>query len=89
MLFDPKLLSSEHQSELFLTLKDYGFPTGVSTHIYKQSKDTIFTVKGPMGKGLQVSQTGLYVAFAGGTGALVFLDLVARIILSNLKLLPE
>jgi hypothetical protein len=41
-----------------------------------------------MGKGLQIQLGGIHVAFAGGTGALVFLDLVARIILSNLGLIP-
>jgi len=41
-----------------------------------------------MGKGMQVALSGVYVAFTGGTGALVFLDLVARLILNNLKLLP-
>jgi len=42
-----------------------------------------------MGKGLQISRSGIHVAFAGGTGALVFLDLVSRIILNNLLLLPS
>ena len=29
-----------------------------------------------MGKGLMVKQKGIHVAFAGGTGVLVFVDLV-------------
>jgi predicted ferric reductase len=32
---------------------------------------------------------GVFVAFAGGTGALVFLDLVSRIILNNLGVTPN
>jgi hypothetical protein len=41
-----------------------------------------------MGKGLQIQLGGIHVAFVGGLGSLVFLDLVARIILSNLGLIP-
>ena len=41
-----------------------------------------------MGRGLMIEPSGLHVAFAAGTGALVFLDIVSRIILSNNKLLP-
>jgi hypothetical protein len=42
-----------------------------------------FIVKGPFGKGLGIKPTGVHVAFAAGTGVLVFLDLVTRIILHN------
>lgn len=42
-----------------------------------------FTFKGPFGKGLDLKPTGVHVAFTAGTGVLVFLDLVARIILHN------
>lgn len=42
-----------------------------------------------MGKGLMAKKTGVHVAFAGGTGTLVFLDLVSRLILTNLGLLPD
>ena len=42
-----------------------------------------FIIKGPMGKGLCMQKGGVYVAFAAGTGVLVFLDLVSRIILHN------
>lgn len=38
-----------------------------------------------MGKGLQLKQKGLHMAFVGGTGALVFLDLVAAVLLDNKK----
>lgn len=36
-----------------------------------------------MGRGLQLEPTGNYVAFCAGTGALVFLDLVAHLIVKN------
>lgn len=37
-----------------------------------------------MGKGLMVKPTGVHVAFAAGTGVLVFIDLVAQLALVNL-----
>jgi hypothetical protein len=42
-----------------------------------------FTIKGPFGKGLSIKPTGAHIAFAAGTGVLVFLDLVTRLILHN------
>ena len=36
-----------------------------------------------MGQGLQLQPTGLHVAFCAGTGALVFLDLVAQLLILN------
>jgi hypothetical protein len=47
-----------------------------------------FTVKGPFGKGLSLSPTGTHVAFAAGTGVLVFIDLVTRILLHNTGVFP-
>lgn len=47
-----------------------------------------FTVKGPFGKGLSLKHTGVHVAFTAGTGVLVFLDLVARLILHNTGVKP-
>jgi hypothetical protein len=47
-----------------------------------------FAIKGPFGKGLGVQPTGVHVAFAAGTGVLVFLDLVSRILLHNVGVLP-
>ena len=45
--------------------------------------DRVFEVKGPMGHGLRVKPTGVHVAFAAGTGALCFVDLVAWLIQAN------
>ena len=41
----------------------------------------VFNIKGPMGKGLCIEESGVHVAFCGGTGVLVFLDLVSHLIL--------
>jgi hypothetical protein len=40
-----------------------------------------------MGKGLDLQGYGTYVAFAAGTGCLVFMDLIAHLIRKNLGLL--
>ncbi len=40
-----------------------------------------FYVKGPMGMGLSINLNGHNIVFTGGTGILVFLDLVAVILL--------
>ena len=39
-----------------------------------------------MGKSLQVEKDGVHMAFAGGTGILCFIDLVAHLIFKNLGL---
>ena len=40
-----------------------------------------FNIKGPMGKGLCIEESGVHVAFCAGTGVLVFLDLVSHLLL--------
>jgi hypothetical protein len=42
-----------------------------------------------MGKGLSVKQDGIHIAFAGGTGCLTFVDLVAHLALENLGLITK
>ena len=61
-----------------LTIKDYG--RGLSNRVHNALGNTRFEIKGPIGKGLEVSRTGVHIAFAAGTGALCFVDLVATII---------
>ena len=48
-------------------------------------------MQGPLGKGLGLDTTtnGLHLAFAAGTGMLVFMDLVARLVLSTLEIIPK
>ena len=47
--------------------------------------EEMFNIKGPMGRGLELETRpkGVHVAFAAGTGALVFLDLVAHMLMRN------
>lgn len=41
----------------------------------------VYFVKGPMGLGLDIAAEGHNIVFCGGTGILVFLDLVAKLLL--------
>ena len=41
----------------------------------------VFEIKGPMGKGLCMEESGAHVAFCAGTGVLVFLDLLSHLML--------
>ena len=54
----------------------------IPARVMSRSEDTFF-VKGPMGKGLQVEERGIHLAFCAGTGVLVYLDLVGHLILRN------
>lgn len=42
-----------------------------------------------MGKGLGIQPSGIHIAFAAGTGVLVFLDLVAFLIRKNMGLMGK
>ena len=64
-----------------LTIKVYNFPKALSKTI--ASKEGQFHCNGPHGNGLQIREGGTHIAFSGGTGVLVFLDLVAYIFRKN------
>ena len=68
---------------MLFTIKNYNQPTGLSQRFFSYNSEN-FEVKGPMGKPLGVSPSGVYVAFAGGTGVLPFMDLVAQLAFANL-----
>lgn len=80
-------MQNANQENLCLTLKRYGMTDGVSKLIHDTSTDQLlmdnanFRIKGPMGKGLSIPSNGRCVAISGGTGVLVFIDLVAHLIL--------
>lgn len=75
-------------SEVVFTLKNYHAPKGFSNRITNFQND-LFQVKCMMGKNLGLNATGTHVAFVGGTGILVFSDLIAYMIRLNLGLLNE
>ena len=73
-----------------MTVKNYKIIGGFSHWVHTASKYDIYEVKALMGTGLGLTPEGPHVAFIGGTGSLVFVDLVALIIRINLGLLdPE
>jgi hypothetical protein len=89
--FDKKLLETENQNNFSLTLKNYNIPMGLSKAIGEDTLHRVFELKGPIGKGLGLSHfsQGTHVAFAAGTGVLVFVDVVARLALQMLDLIPD
>ena len=67
-----------------LVLKDINSEDMVRRNSYFSSDEfefDVFNIKGPMGKGLCVEESGVHVAFCAGTGVLVFLDLVSHLLL--------
>lgn len=84
----PDAISGGDVGSLWLTAKNYQARNGVATALFHNS-ESVYSVKGPMGKGCNVQTEGVHMAFAGGTGALVYLDLVARLILQNTGNLPK
>uniref|UniRef100_A0A7S3MHZ9 Uncharacterized protein n=1 Tax=Favella ehrenbergii TaxID=182087 RepID=A0A7S3MHZ9_9SPIT len=52
-----------------------------SIFTHEESFFDVFNIKGPMGKGLCIEESGVHVAFCAGTGVLVFLDLVSHLLL--------
>ena len=76
-----------------ITLKDYKVKTGVATRICSHDLSTptksTYKITGPLGKGLNVKPSGVHIAFSAGTGALVYIDLVAYLIRENLGLNSE
>lgn len=80
------------QDGISLTIKGYpkmGSHTPfVSTRVHNSQntadeKGAGFVMTGPTGKGLSIQSSGVHIAFAAGTGVLVYLDLVAMLILRN------
>jgi hypothetical protein len=67
-------------------MKNYRAETGIATLIHSKDPNE-FIAKGPVGKSLfdnmweRDALDGLYVAFAAGTGAFVYYDLIFRIFL--------
>lgn len=93
--FNPELLSDKDVNSIALSIKNYHIPTGISMRIFVTaamgSWIESFMIKGPVGKGLGITRQthGTHIAFAAGTGVLVFVDLIARMVLTSLNLIPE
>ncbi len=75
---------------MIFAAKNYNISGGVSQLLHKMESDEVFQVKGLLGKGLGLRRQGTHIAFTGGTGALVFVDLAALLLRVNLGLIdPE
>lgn len=83
--FPQELLADNgSHSQMAFCIKNYENPFGLSTLIHSQPQvDRLYDIKGPMGHGLQLQRKGIHVAFAAGTGALCFVDLVAYLLKVN------
>lgn len=91
--FNSSLLYQSWANSCCMTIKDYKKPGGLSSVFFNKEKleNGIFRCKGPVGKGLAIDKNtrGTHFAFTAGTGILVFIDLVMRIFLGNIKAIPE
>ena len=91
LIFDSSVLNENSgkkgQRELVMTVKNYQSPGGLSSLIHSATKNALFQIKAPLGKGLALSSDGTHIAFAAGTGVLVFIDFIALLLRQNLGLL--
>lgn len=75
-----------------VTLKNYNLKTGMSRRLFDPTFNTeTYKMVGPLGKGLGVhaDTKGTHFAYSAGTGILVFIDLVARMLLQELGYIPS
>eukprot|EP00347_Sterkiella_histriomuscorum_P019560 403341168 len=82
--------SGKEGTEVIMTIKNYNTEGGLSKRIFDDTqgnKNVILTCQGPMGIGLDIKRSGTHIAFTGGTGCLVFIDLVAHLIRKSLGML--
>lgn len=78
-------LNSADTNSIYFTCKDYKTVRGVASQINDQELKAgdDWYVKGPIGMGIDVNTDGHNIIFAGGTGILVFLDIVAMMVVQN------
>ena len=53
-----------------------------------QTEKDKYRIQGPMGRGLKIKKSGIHMAFAAGTGIIVFIDLIGYLIRMNLNMIP-
>lgn len=87
---EQNFLSTESKDTVNLTIKNYNLQDGLSSRFYEDN-DGLFGLTGPLGKGLGLLPTskGVHIAFAAGTGILPFVDMVAKLLLQEMKNLPK
>lgn len=78
-----------------VTIKNYKLENGLSPKFFngKEAEEAVdlFGITGPLGKGLGLTpkSTGVHMMFSAGTGILIFMDTVAKMILQQLSSLKE
>lgn len=90
--FPKDLCNSRDANVVNVTVKNYQLQHGLSRLLHRPaSEQSKYYIKGPMGKGLGLhpQTTGTHIAFAAGTGILVFIDMIARIALGLLEAVPH
>jgi NAD(P)H-flavin reductase len=83
------LVENSGSNDIIFTAKNYNIVGGLSQLIHTAEQNERYEVKALLGKGLNLQKDGVHVAFTGGTGILVFIDLIALIIRQNLGLLKS
>lgn len=63
-----------------ITCKNYNLIGGMSHNLHNELEGEQFQVKALLGKGLDLQRNMTYAAFVGGTGVLVFMDLIALLL---------
>lgn len=88
--FDERVLvENSSTNEIIFTAKNYNMIGGLSQLMHSAADDERYEVKALLGKGLNLKKDGVHLAFVGGTGVLVFVDLIALLIRQNLGLLKS
>ena len=78
------MLSTKEVQSVNLCIKNYNLENGLSARFFGGAgASDEYRLTGPLGKGLGLTTTskGVHLAFAAGTGVLVFMDLIAKLIL--------
>lgn len=82
--FDDEIISLKESYQMNVTIKNYNLPSGMSRRLFDKDLNTeTYHMVGPLGKGLGVTpeSKGTHFAFSAGTGILVFIDLIMRLLL--------
>jgi len=85
---DKGLFDDVAGSKICFSVKTYHTEQGLATDLF-EDKFATYSVKGPMGAGLCMHKGGVHVAFCGGTGLLVYVDLVVHLARRMLATLSE
>ena len=88
--FDESVLPEKQADPSMMVFCCKNYQTGFSQILHNQENLQV-QVKGLLGKGLEINEqtVGTHIAFVGGTGVLVFADLLCLLLRQNLGLLSS